>query len=61
VSDDTSHASTILREFGIVKLEDSKEHCRQQAYPEIGDFFATKKKYDPVGLFSNKFYEKYER
>jgi FAD/FMN-containing dehydrogenase len=28
-------------------------------YPEIDDFFATKKKYDPSGLFSNKFYEKY--
>jgi FAD/FMN-containing dehydrogenase len=38
----------------------SKEQL-QQAYPEIGDFFATKRKYDPIGLFSNKFYEKYER
>ena len=26
---------------------------------EIDDFFALKKKYDPSGLFSNKFYEKY--
>ena len=31
----------------------------QKSYPEINDFFATKKKYDPVGLFTNKFYEKY--
>lgn len=31
----------------------------QKAYPEIDDFFATKRKYDPIGLFSNKFYEKY--
>jgi hypothetical protein len=31
----------------------------QKCYPEIDDFFATKKKYDPSGLFSNKFYEKY--
>jgi hypothetical protein len=31
----------------------------QRAYPEIEDFFATKKKYDPSGLFSHKFYEKY--
>jgi FAD/FMN-containing dehydrogenase len=31
----------------------------QKAYPEIDDFFAVKKKYDPMGLFSNKFYEKY--
>lgn len=31
----------------------------QQAYPEIGDFFAAKKDYDPEGLFTNTFYEKY--
>jgi FAD/FMN-containing dehydrogenase len=31
----------------------------QRAYPEIDDFFAVKKKYDPDGLFTNKFYEKY--
>ncbi len=31
----------------------------QKSYPEIGEFFATKKKYDPIGLFTNKFYEKY--
>lgn len=31
----------------------------QRAYPEIHDFFATKKKYDPINLFSNKFHEKY--
>jgi FAD/FMN-containing dehydrogenase len=30
-----------------------------RAYPEIDTFFAAKKKYDPVGLFTNKFYEKY--
>jgi FAD/FMN-containing dehydrogenase len=30
-----------------------------KCYPEIDDFFAAKKKYDPIGLFSNKFYEKY--
>ena len=30
-----------------------------RSYPEIDDFFAAKKKYDPIGLFSNKFYEKY--
>jgi len=36
----------------------SKEQLHQ-CYPEIDDFFATKKKYDPSGLFSNKFYEKY--
>ena len=33
----------------------------QKCYPEIDDFFAAKKKYDPIGLFSNKFYEKYGR
>lgn len=31
----------------------------QQAYPAIDDFFAAKMKYDPIALFSNKFYEKY--
>jgi FAD/FMN-containing dehydrogenase len=31
----------------------------RKAYPEIDDFFAMKKKYDPAGLFTNKFYEKY--
>jgi FAD/FMN-containing dehydrogenase len=36
----------------------SKERLRR-AYPEIEDFFAAKKKFDPYGLFSNKFYEKY--
>ncbi len=36
----------------------SKEQLRK-AYPEIDEFFAAKRKYDPTGLFSNKFYEKY--
>jgi FAD/FMN-containing dehydrogenase len=36
----------------------SKAQLRR-GYPEIDEFFATKKKYDPSGLFSNKFYEKY--
>jgi hypothetical protein len=36
----------------------SKEQLRK-CYPEIDDFFAAKNKYDPVGLLSNKFYEKY--
>ena len=31
----------------------------QKSYPEIDEFFATKKKYDPVGVFTNKFHEKY--
>jgi FAD/FMN-containing dehydrogenase len=30
-----------------------------RAYPQADDFFAAKKKFDPIGLFSNKFYEKY--
>jgi len=29
------------------------------AYPEIDQFFAAKKKYDPESIFSNKFFEKY--
>jgi len=36
----------------------SKEQLRK-CYPEINDFFAAKKAYDPCGLFSNKFYERY--
>ncbi|MEZ4104074.1 MAG: FAD-binding oxidoreductase [Candidatus Paceibacterota bacterium] len=31
------------------------------AYPEIDDFFALKRKYDPNELFTNSFYEKYGR
>jgi hypothetical protein len=33
----------------------------RNCYPEIDDFFAAKRRYDPIGLFSNKFYEKYGR
>jgi FAD/FMN-containing dehydrogenase len=36
----------------------SREQLRR-GYPEIDEFFSIKKKYDPIGLFSNKFYEKY--
>jgi FAD/FMN-containing dehydrogenase len=31
----------------------------RNAYPDIDSFFALKKRYDPVVLFTNKFYEKY--
>jgi FAD/FMN-containing dehydrogenase len=31
----------------------------QRSYPMIGDFFAAKRSYDPGGLFTNTFYEKY--
>lgn len=31
----------------------------QRSYPMIGDFFAAKEAYDPNGLFTNTFYEKY--
>jgi FAD/FMN-containing dehydrogenase len=30
-----------------------------RSYPAIDAFFAAKARYDPAGLFSNKFYEKY--
>ena len=33
----------------------------QRSYPMIGEFFAQKKVYDPQGLFTNTFYEKYAR
>ena len=36
----------------------SPEQLRK-AYPEVDAFFATKKKYDPEELLTNKFYEKY--
>ncbi len=36
----------------------SKEQLRA-AYPEIDRFFGLKHRYDPIGLFSNSFYEKY--
>jgi FAD/FMN-containing dehydrogenase len=36
----------------------SSEQLRR-AYPEVDAFFAAKQKYDPDGLFTNKFYEKY--
>jgi FAD/FMN-containing dehydrogenase len=29
------------------------------SYPLIGEFFAAKRRYDPQGVFSNRFYEKY--
>ena len=31
----------------------------QRSYPQIGDFFAAKRKYDPAELFTNTFYQKY--
>jgi FAD/FMN-containing dehydrogenase len=31
----------------------------QRSYPMIGDFFTAKKSYDPDGLFTNTWYEKY--
>lgn len=33
----------------------------QLSYPEIGDFFNAKKSYDPDGLFTNTWYEKYSK
>jgi FAD/FMN-containing dehydrogenase len=38
----------------------SPEQLRR-AYPQIDEFFATKRKYDPAELFTNRFYEKYSR
>jgi FAD/FMN-containing dehydrogenase len=31
----------------------------KHSYPQIGAFFAAKRKYDPQGIFTNTFYEKY--
>ena len=33
----------------------------QRSYPQINDFFAAKKKYDPGEVFTNTFYQKYGR
>ena len=47
---------------GTFYLPDQLYHSGIQlrrAYPEVDAFFAAKKKYDPDGLFSNQFYEKY--
>lgn len=38
----------------------SREQLRK-AYPTVDDFFQAKKRFDPVGLFDNKFYDKYGR
>ena len=40
------------------QLHYSPEQLRA-AYPEVDRFFALKAKYDPAGLFSNAWYEKY--
>ena len=31
----------------------------KQSYPQIDAFFAAKRKFDPDGLFTNTFYQKY--
>ena len=36
----------------------SQEQLRK-SYPDVDEFFISKKKYDPKSLFTNKFYEKY--
>jgi FAD/FMN-containing dehydrogenase len=46
------------RFFLPYQLHYSKEQL-EQAYPEIGDFFAAKRAYDPDLLLTNTFYEKY--
>ena len=46
------------RFFLPYQLYYSKEQL-EQAYPEIGSFFAAKREVDPDLLLTNKFYEKY--
>lgn len=36
----------------------SKEQFRR-AYPQAGEFFSLKRRYDPREIFSSHFYEKY--
>jgi hypothetical protein len=47
--------------FGVLSTDQLYYSGTQlrRAYPEVDAFFAAKKKYDPDGLFSNQFYEKY--
>jgi FAD/FMN-containing dehydrogenase len=54
---DVAHAAggTYYLSYQLFYTKEQLRNC----YPEIDDFFAAKKKYDPIGLFSNKFYEKY--
>ena len=42
------------------QLHYSPEQLRG-AYPEVDEFFALKRRFDPIELFSNAFYEKYGR
>ena len=42
------------------QLHYSPEQLRA-AYPEVDEFFALKRQFDPIDLFSNAFYEKYGR
>ena len=55
-----ANTETVTLEFPAIsnQLFYTKEQLKN-CYPEVDDFFAAKKKYDPSGLFSNKFYEKY--
>ena len=46
------------RFFLPYQLHYSREQL-QRSYPQIGDFFAAKRKYDPSELFTNTFYQKY--
>jgi FAD/FMN-containing dehydrogenase len=48
------------RFFLPYQLHYSKEQL-EKSYPEIQDFFGAKRKYDPNGLFTNTFYEKYAK
>lgn len=51
-----------LRQDGTYYLPYRLHATREQfyrAYPNAGEFFALKRKYDPGEVFSNKFYEKY--
>jgi hypothetical protein len=61
--DDMAYLKNRLPDTGFLhylpyQLFYSAEQLRK-CYPEIDDFFAAKRKYDPDGLFSNRFYEKY--
>jgi len=50
----------VLRSGGRYYLHASAEQFRA-AYPQSGEFFRMKQKYDPKDLFENEFYLKYAK
>jgi hypothetical protein len=54
----SSRAASSFRSSTAYQLCYSRDQL-QRSYPQINDFFAAKRKYDPAELFTNTFYQKY--